>query len=190
MPPHVYGILRNVTRSGQHQLHKSLLMLLVNGIKPVNHFSGLACIKHLFVVKSSVHFLVPLVSVDAVNSLSSSPLPLSFSPHRQAPSTGRSVVIDVGAADRQISRRHERASPGMQRFWWNTEVEHWICISIGSCAIHSYSAQLLSKALLPLLMNRPMLQQLSKQLHVLHQTRRSNLQGKSFPNLHVLVMLV
>lgn len=74
MPPHVYGILRNVTRSGQHQLHKSLLMLLVNGIKPVNHFSGLACIKHLFVVKSSVHFLVPLVSVDAVNSLSYSPL--------------------------------------------------------------------------------------------------------------------
>lgn len=40
-------------------------------------------------------------------------------------------------------------------------------------------AQLLSKALLPLLMNRPMLQQLSKQLHVLHQTRRSNLQEEN-----------
>lgn len=52
-----------VTRSGQHQLLKSLLMLLVNGIKPVNHFSGLACIKHFFVVKSSVHFLVALTAL-------------------------------------------------------------------------------------------------------------------------------
>lgn len=38
-------------------------MLLVNGIKPVNHFSGLACIKHFFVVKSSVHFLVALTAL-------------------------------------------------------------------------------------------------------------------------------
>jgi hypothetical protein len=94
------------------------------------------------------------------------------------------------------ARSHPEAEPNRGNIIWLIclvdPVAYILLYDVCAC-YPDVLAQLLSKALLPLLMNRPMLQQLSKQLHViLHQTRRSNLQGKSFPgegqcarNLHM-----